>query len=66
LENEAAAKENRLFQLNNVVFSPHMGGSTIDISVKMAKYCIENIVKVSKAESLPKTDVVNAEYLIKK
>jgi lactate dehydrogenase-like 2-hydroxyacid dehydrogenase len=66
LENEAAMKENPLFQLTNVVFSPHMGGSTIDISVKMAKRCIENIVKASKAESLPKTDVVNAEYLIKK
>jgi len=63
LENEPAAKNNPLFKLNNVVLSPHMGGSTIDISVKMAKRCIDNILKVSKNESLPKTDVVNTEYL---
>lgn len=63
LENEPAAKNNPLFKLNNVVLAPHMGGSTIETSVKMAKRCIDNILKVSKNESLPKTDVVNTEYL---
>jgi D-3-phosphoglycerate dehydrogenase len=63
LEQEPADQSNPLFNLKNVVITPHMGGSTIDISVNMAKRCIENIVKVSKNESLPVTDVVNAEYL---
>ena len=63
LEQEPADPSNPLFNLKNVVITPHMGGSTIDISVNMAKRCIENIVKVSKNESLPSTDVVNAKYL---
>ncbi|GMA97657.1 2-hydroxyacid dehydrogenase [Pelosinus sp. IPA-1] len=63
LENEPAAKNNPLFNLSNVVLAPHMGGSTIDISVKMAKRCIDNILKISKNESLPESDIVNAEYL---
>lgn len=63
LEQEPADKNNPLFKLRNVVVTPHMGGSTIDISINMAKHCIENIVKVSKHESLAASDVVNAEYL---
>lgn len=62
-ENEPVAKNNPLLKLANVIVTPHMGGSTIDISVKMAKRCIENILKISKGESLLKADVVNAEYL---
>lgn len=63
LENEPAEKTNPLFGLDNIVLTPHMGGSTIDISVSMVKRCIENIVKVSKDEKLSRTDVVNTEYL---
>lgn len=62
LEQEPADKDNPLFALKNVVVTPHMGGSTIDISVNMAKRCIENIVRISKSQDLPKTDIVNAEY----
>jgi len=46
-----------------VVFAPHSGGNTVDNSINMAKRCISNIVKVSKGESLSKSDVVNSEYL---
>lgn len=63
LEKEPADRSNPLFQLDNIVVTPHMGGSTIDISVSMAKRCIENIVKISRGQDLLKTDIVNTEYL---
>lgn len=64
LEKEPADENNPLFKLENIVVTPHMGGSTRDINVNMAKRCIENIVKISKGQALPKTDVVNAQYLV--
>jgi len=61
LEIEPPAKDNPLFALENVVLTPHMGGSTADINLAMAKRCIENIVKISKGQELLKTDLVNPE-----
>jgi len=63
VEHEPAAKDSALLSLENVVLTPHLGGSTIDISVNMVKRCIENIVTVSKGEALAATDVVNTQYL---
>lgn len=64
VEHEPAAKDSALLKLQNVVVTPHMGGSTMDISANMVKRCLENIVKVSKGESLSKSDVVNSQYLL--
>lgn len=66
LEQEPADRENPLLRLDNVVLTPHMGGSTADINLAMAKRCIENIVKVSRGEQLAPPDLVNKEYLLKK
>ncbi len=63
VENEPPDEQSPLLGLQNVVITPHMGGSTMDISVNMAKRCIENIVKVSKGESLLSADIVNANFL---
>lgn len=64
LENEPANENNPLLKLKNIVVTPHMGGSTADINASMAKCCIENILKISSGQALPKTDVVNAQYLV--
>jgi len=64
VEHEPASKDNPLLTLKNVVVTPHMGAATSDISVSMAKRCMENIIKVSKGESLGTSDVVNAPFLI--
>jgi D-3-phosphoglycerate dehydrogenase / 2-oxoglutarate reductase len=64
VEHEPADKNNPLLSLDNIVVTPHMGGSTMDISINMVKRCIENIVKVSRSESLSKSDVVNAQYFL--
>ncbi|WP_312340028.1 2-hydroxyacid dehydrogenase [Anaerospora hongkongensis] len=65
VEREPADRNNPLLSLQNVVVTPHMGGSTMDISVNMAKRCIENIVRISKGEPLIPTDLVNKQYLCK-
>ena len=62
-EREPPDKNNLLFQMDNVVVTPHIGGSTAEISLNMAKRCIENIIRISKGEELLKVDVVNAQYL---
>jgi Phosphoglycerate dehydrogenase and related dehydrogenases len=63
LEQEPPDKDNLLFTLKNVVCTPHMGGSTMDVNVNMAKRCVNNIVSVSRNEKLLKADIVNAQYL---
>ena len=61
-EQEPAAADSPLLQLDNVVLTPHMGGSTIDTSRNMARRCIENIIRVSRGEELSPKDVVNRQY----
>lgn len=65
VEHEPATEDNPLLALKNVVVTPHMGAATSDISVSMAKRCVENIIKISKGENLAKSDVVNAGFLMK-
>lgn len=64
-ENEPVTIDNPLLKLDNVVLSAHSAGNTVDNSINMAKRCVNNILKVSKNEPLMKTDLVNAQYLIK-
>jgi len=63
MEHEPPDKNSPLFALENVVLTPHMAGSTMDINVSMVKRCIDNIVNTSKGKGIMKTDLVNAQYL---
>ncbi len=65
MEHEPAEKGSPLLNLDNVVLTPHMGGSTMDISRNMVQRCIGNIVRVSNGEKLSPMDVVNSQYLPK-
>ncbi|MDU4960349.1 MAG: 2-hydroxyacid dehydrogenase [Sporomusaceae bacterium] len=65
VEHEPPAVDSPLLKLQNVVLSPHMGGSTFDINVSMVKRCIDNISRISRGEHLRQSDVVNGQYLIK-
>lgn len=62
VEHEPPDANGPLLALDNIVLTPHMGGSTMDVNFSMAKRCIENIIKISKEEPLLKTDFVNAKY----
>jgi phosphoglycerate dehydrogenase-like enzyme len=62
-ENEPLLPECPLRTLNNVVLSPHIGGSTVDNNDHMARRAVENIVKVSQGQPLDPADLVNAHAL---
>ena len=62
MEHEPPAKDNPLLALDNIVFSPHMGGSTMDVNFCQVKRCIENITRICRGESLAKEDFVNARF----
>lgn len=64
-EDEPVKKENKLLKLDNVVLSSHSAGNSVDNSVNMAKRCVDNILKVCNSEPLPKTDLVNKQYLVR-
>jgi len=62
VEHEPPGRNSPLLALKNIVITPHMGGSTMDISVSMVARCIGNISKISRGECLSKMDFVNAQY----
>lgn len=39
---EPATKDNKLFELENTVFSPHCSANTVEASIKMGKLAVEN------------------------
>jgi len=65
VENEPPAIDSPLLSLKNVILTPHMGGSTFDINTAMVKRCMDNIVRISRGESLRSNDIVNAQYFTK-
>jgi phosphoglycerate dehydrogenase-like enzyme len=62
-ENEPLPLDSPLRLLNNVVMSPHIGGSSADNNDSMAGRAIDNIVKVSLGQPLDAADLVNAHFL---
>ena len=42
---EPPAKENPLFKLDNVVFSPHIGFNTVEAAKRCTDICIDNVAK---------------------
>ena len=49
--------------VKNIVFSGHLGGNTVDNAEHMAARCAEQIISVSRSESLQPPHVVNS-YLL--
>lgn len=62
-DQEPPAQDHPLFRLDQVVFSSHFGGNTIDISLDTAMCCVENIRKAADGQRLAKPFLVNDEYL---
>lgn len=48
--------------MQNVICTPHIGGSTVDINDAMAKICMEHVLSVQHGELLTRPGLVNAEY----
>jgi D-3-phosphoglycerate dehydrogenase len=62
LDKEPPDAGNKLFGLENVIFSPHMAGVTKEASDRMAQTAIENILSVFDGRP-NKANVVNKEVL---
>ena len=62
LDREPPDPANKLFQLENVIFSPHMAGVTKEASDRMAQTAIENILSVFDGRPNA-ANVVNKEVL---
>lgn len=62
LDREPPDPKNKLFTLENVIFSPHMAGVTNEASDRMAVTAIENILSVFDGRTIA-ANVVNKEVL---
>ena len=62
LDREPPDPENKLFALENVIFSPHMAGVTKEASDRMATTAVENILSVFDGR-VNAANVVNKEVL---
>ncbi|MCD8223766.1 MAG: 2-hydroxyacid dehydrogenase [Clostridiales bacterium] len=66
LPSEPPAPDWPLFQMENVVITPHTGGNTADNEANMIGRCMENILRIENRRPLRTRDLVNNEYLISK
>lgn len=62
-EEEPAKLENPLFSLDNVVVTPHLGGSTNKARKRLVIMAVENLIKVLKGDLPEKENIVNREVL---
>ena len=62
-EEEPAKPENPLFSLDNVVVTPHLGGSTNKARKRLVIMAVENLIKVLKGDLPEKENIVNREVL---
>jgi D-3-phosphoglycerate dehydrogenase len=60
-ESEPISSDNPLLKLDNVVLTPHIGGTSTDLSEEMIPIVINNILRLQKNESL--MYIVNDYYL---
>jgi len=55
---EPAKAGNPLFDLDNVVLSPHTAGGVIDSVPMIARHCFDNMRKVANGEAVREADLV--------
>ena len=58
-----AVKDGPFAGLNNVICTPHIGGSTADINDEMAKICMQHIEAIRDGKRLTPPALVNGAYL---
>jgi D-3-phosphoglycerate dehydrogenase len=62
-EEEPAKMDNPLFSLDNVVFTPHLGGSTYRARQRLVMMAVENLLRVLKGGLPERENMINPEAL---
>lgn len=63
LFDEPPSPHNRLLQLDNVICTPHIGGTTQDNDYYCAQHCMKNILAVRERLRLNREDLVNPQFV---
>jgi D-3-phosphoglycerate dehydrogenase len=59
---EPYPKEGRFNCIENIIMTPHIGGTVVDLVKPMVKKVTDNIVKVYENKGLDKRDYINSEF----
>lgn len=62
---EPVSADNPLLTMDNIVITPHVGGSTVEMNQAMIDRVVGNIIRMENNEPLPPEDLVNSRYLIR-
>lgn len=62
-EEEPAKLENPLFSLDNVVITPHLGGSSHKARKRLVMTAVENLIKILKGDSPAQENILNPKVL---
>jgi len=62
-EDEPVVLENPIFSLDNIVVTPHLGGSTIKARKRLVIMAVENLIKVLEGGLPERENIVNPEVL---
>jgi len=62
-EEEPAKMDNTLFSLDNVVVTPHLGGSTHRARQRLVMMAVENLLRVLKGDLPDRENMINPEVL---
>jgi len=62
-EEEPVNPGDPLFSLDNVVVTPHLGGSTSKARKRLVIMAVENLIKVLKGDPPEKENIINPEVL---
>lgn len=61
-EKEPYPKDGRFSNINNIIMTPHIGGTVADLVEPMAMKVSDNVLRVYEKKSLSKADYVNYKY----
>lgn len=51
-----------LLGVDNLIMTPHIGGTVVDLTLPMVRKVAENVMRVHEGQPLPKRDLVNAAW----
>lgn len=62
-EEEPLPRDAKILQLDNVVTTPHIGGTTVDNDGNMAQICMKNVIDFDRTGDMSARAIINQQYL---